>query len=525
MRTHPPYGSHAPYIHNDAGNLSHDFYPVTLAPVSPAGAWEISNYPYIPLIHTDFTHQNTPLEYIPMQGTYTPIMGAVFVEVEYAVAMSPFKWKPGGEWVDVPWQGQWQTEWWWYEDDGDSCMPDFGGDEMEARLDGPTALANSLWWFDSKAETLVTGGFPIPPPSESDHYSLVTAYGDWDDHDIKNTTPFINDLATWLNTTHSGTTVENMEAGIANYMNNTGVAQDFYSQTMPSPPFEWIADEVETCEDVLMLLGFYEQIAPQTWERKGGHWVNAAGVSRENNLLGLSDPAIDHAITESVGTKIHTGRVFPPERLGKPFSNNEKLSPQSISHDIYKAVGGGNLPGGHLTALEGYPATTLITSYIGMNGPPGAPWTGKPISTVVEWAIGVSPHSELVITKTAMMTQASASGHVTYTLQYANRGLAAVHNMVIQDPLPAFLSQVSYRAHPPLLASPGITYAWTLPLLSYGQGGVISVSGVSPLYLTPWNEATITGTTVLGRHTPDRTLTNNRAHAGSYALFLPLLMR
>ena len=34
----------------------------------------------------------------------------------------------------------------------------------EPFYDGPTALANSLWWFDSKAETLLTGGWPVPPP-------------------------------------------------------------------------------------------------------------------------------------------------------------------------------------------------------------------------------------------------------------------------------------------------------------------------------------------------------------------------
>ncbi len=120
--------------------------------------------------------------------------------------MSPFHWKPGGEWVHMWWEGEWIWEWWWYEDDGDSCLPDFWW-ELGAwgAYDGPVAVANSLWWFDSKAETLVTGGWPTPPPTISDHYDLVTAYGGWDDHATSNTIPFIEDLAqNYLNTNGSG---------------------------------------------------------------------------------------------------------------------------------------------------------------------------------------------------------------------------------------------------------------------------------------------------------------------------------
>ena len=62
--------------------------------------------------------------------------------------------------------GEWIWEWWAYEDDGDSCIPDFHAIDgcwlPRKTYDGPTALADSLWWFDSKAETLVTGDTKIP---------------------------------------------------------------------------------------------------------------------------------------------------------------------------------------------------------------------------------------------------------------------------------------------------------------------------------------------------------------------------
>jgi uncharacterized repeat protein (TIGR01451 family) len=520
---HVPIPGHTPEVHNDAGNVSHDFYPVTLMPQSPAGLWEIVGYGYDP----NFAQMNTPVEFLPLEGVN--IGSPILVEVEYAVAMSPFDWKPGGEWVDVPWEGQWYTEWWGYEDDADSCMPDFGWWEMEPFYDAATAMANSLWWFDSKAETLVTGGWPVPPPTFSDHYYLMNTYGDWDEHAISNTVPFIGDLAdNYLHTTPMGTTPQALVDGYNAYMwEELNVARDFYTRTMLAPTFEWVADEVETCEDVVMLLGFYEQMPEGSWERKGGHWVNAAGVSRLSGQIGLSDPAIDHANSESISTTLYTGRVFPPEHIGTPFTSLEKQAPQSISHDIYKIVTG-TLPGGAEFALGGYPAEDIVDSFIGLNcldGTPGFPWTGEPISTVVEWAMGVSPYSDLVITKTTELTEVIPGEWVSYTLQYTNLGLAAVHNVEIVDTLPQWLYDIHYDSYPPIDAAPGFTYTWKLPLLSYGQTGYITVTGRSLLMYPPYNIAFITGTSVIDNPTPDRDLSNNTSHAGQLLLYLPLVMR
>jgi len=495
-------------VHNDAGNVSHDYYHITTTVTSPAGLWEIVDYPY----DSNFEEQNVPVEFIPFAGL---VPGPILVEVEYALAMSPFKWKPGGEWVDSYWHGQWIDEWWWYKDDGDSCMPDFKWGDGELWYDGPTALTNSFWWFDSKAETLKTGGIPHPPPVITDHYDLIMPWGDWDDHDTRNITPTINTMASFLNTGISGTTRVSMTNGIGLYLTElSGVADDFYTKTQDTPSWEWIADEVETCEDVLMLLGFYEDIGGGTWQRKGGHW-----------FLGLSDPAINNAVSPT----LRTGRVFPPEHITTPFTPTEQLNPQALSHDIYRVITSTAFEGQLL--LKDYPFThtSVLTNFVGLNegGDPIGDW-GNQFETVIEWAIGVSPHSDLAITKTAVVTEVVPGDIVTYTLSYANTGLAAVENVTITDQLNLeHLTDVTYTTYPPIWATQGVTFAWTLPKLSYGQTGTITITGEALVTTTLYNEATITGTTSIGHPTPDKDQDDNSGEVGTprYYLYLPLVLR
>ncbi|MBN1148868.1 MAG: DUF11 domain-containing protein [Anaerolineales bacterium] len=499
---------HPSFIHNDAGSVSHDFYSVWLTPTSPAGAWEILGYGQPPASIANFVGQNKHPEFDFGGDPSAPF--EMFVEVEYAIAVSPFTWKPGGEWVYFPEGEEW--EWWAYEDDGDSCIPDFawsGISPLEDEVyDAATALADSLWWFDSKAETLVTGGWPVPPPLVNDNYPLLTTYGLWDDHDPLNTNAFVNDLAAnYLNTSQFGTSTSSMAAGIQAYLQAKGVADDFYTKTQEAPSFEWVASEVEACEDVLMLLGFYED-TPTGWERKGGHWVDAAGVSQASGQIGLSDPWFDNANVESFFDVVHTGRVFPPDHLGRPFTETEKLHPQAISHDIYFTAASPVAP--YQWALEDYPIMDLIPDVIGLNGG-GELYTGGPISTVVEWAIGVSPYADLVITKTVMDTQYFSIKPIEFVIEYANTGLAAVSNMLISDSLPlAALANLSYTASPPLLANPGPQYSWTIPKLSYGQSGVITITAV---VTEPLTTGLYTNTVMISAPPAERSPANNSSHA------------
>ena len=519
---------HAGFIHNDAGNVSHDAYLVNRIippPFAMQAIWELTGYPYDPRIDPTFLGQNTPVGMGNMP--VSPFSPRTFIE--YAVAVSPFDWKPGGEWVHSYYNEEWIWEWWSFEDDGDSCVPDFkwsGSSGIpEAAYDGPTALANSLWWFDSKAETLVTGGFAVPPPTISDHYPLVSSsdIASWDDHAYTNTLPLIDNLADVLNTGALGTTKEQMAAGIQDYLEQTGTDGDFYTKTQSAPSFDWVADEVLACEDVVMLLGFYELSPTGSWERKSGHWVDAAGVSKENQQIGLSDPRKDRSNVQSFFDVVYPGRVFPPEHLGEPFTDKEKLMPQSISHDIYFAAHSPLPP--YQWTLADYPAEDLLTGAIGMNGG-GTDWTGHPITTVVEWAIGVSPYADLVITKTASLTEVKASQPITYVIEYANTGLASVSNVAINDLPPlSVLSNLTYVTVPPLTPGAGIGLNWTIPKLSFGQGGVITITATVN---DPPLGGVYTNTATISVPSAERSPTNNSSQAAfliRYPVYLPVVSK
>ena len=39
----------------------------------------------------------------------------------------------------------------------------------------PTAVADIIWWLDSKGESLYDPGVPVPPPTISDHFNLLNS--------------------------------------------------------------------------------------------------------------------------------------------------------------------------------------------------------------------------------------------------------------------------------------------------------------------------------------------------------------
>jgi len=233
---------------------------------------------------------------------------------------------------------------------------------------GPVAVANSLWWFDSKNEPS-----PVPPPTINDHYGLVTNFSHpWDDHCAQNVMPLVNNLSALMNTGPNGTDVMDMQAGIDQYLNNTGYAADYNVTTVKSPNFSWIAEEVERYEDVGLLLGFWQWNG--TWWRVGGHYVTVAGVNSNTSQLSISDPYFD-----SVGN-------------ATPGMHNDT---QYVSHDIYN-VTNSTSPGG-LWALENYTVDKDISNFIGQNWAPELiPYNGSympnlTVHTEVDYAVVVSP--------------------------------------------------------------------------------------------------------------------------------------
>jgi hypothetical protein len=275
---------------------------------------------------------------------------------------------------------------------------------------GPLAVANSIWWFDSKYESNA-----IPPPAISDTYPLVTSYnpGVWDDHDPRNVQPFVEHLAYLMDCDgmrtricHDGTTVWDMQAGITHYLSWSGVnplgdvngdgivdetdwnlvidamgsrpgdsnwnlACDIWPVTTAYPPttdnivgdmdlelvgahmgekgqfyehttglypsFSYIEEEVMRCQDVVLLLAFF-----QNGDRDGGHFVTVAGVNStasQYQLL-ISNPIRDDF--EGGGTPAGRSPVPHVHGLVPPYTthNNASLVSQDAWTVRYNAVGG-----------------------------------------------------------------------------------------------------------------------------------------------------------------------------------------
>jgi uncharacterized protein YegL len=270
---------------------------------------------------------------------------------------------------------------------------------------GPVALANCLWWFDSKMEPR-----PVPPPALNDNYNLVTSYNPyvWDDHDPRNVIPFVDDLA-WLMDTdgqksgdgHLGTYVSDMYGAVIQHLLDRGLAENYEVTFMQQPTFEWVEYEVERCEDVILLVGFWTQNAQQVWVRNGGHFVTSAGVDSRSRLIGLSDP-INNRAEEGWPGRVLNGTLIPHSPVpGHSYDVHNDAG--NISHDMYRAVDTTNNPDPRsgLWGLADYAGSyAAIEAFAGQNFPrdfpqelksvPGDYGAGS-IQTEVEYAIAISP--------------------------------------------------------------------------------------------------------------------------------------
>ncbi len=271
---------------------------------------------------------------------------------------------------------------------------------------GPTAVANSLWWWDSHID-----GGTNPPPDIEDHFPLVQNYTPGiDDHAPQNVMPFIEHLAGLMNTDvgQCGTNVFDMEEGIRLYLEEKGLNMSFYERTWwdCNLTFEKIYDELYKCEDVVLLLGFYQEIDPETYpegyQRVGGHYVTVAGMGINSTgqdppeqWIKFSDPCIDWAEMNNwnYSPYVPVNHTYPHD---SSVHNNASL----VSHDPYLTYPTPiflydiNPDIGHF-CIEGYPFEELL--FEGGLAPQGEVesgpivWMGIPTYTVVEYAVIFSP--------------------------------------------------------------------------------------------------------------------------------------
>ena len=173
---------------------------------------------------------------------------------------------------------RWKADW---PDYAPSGVPDFAQHHtnfpgMGTTWCGPTAAADSLWWFDSQMEGRCGG----VPGDGVDDFTLVEAFGGVpDDHEPTNVDPLIKDLALRIKTDlmGPGTHIDDMRQGLRNYIDLHGVGPLFDVKKVTSPSYEQIACGVENSHDVILLLGFWWTLDDISYFRCGGHFVTSAG--------------------------------------------------------------------------------------------------------------------------------------------------------------------------------------------------------------------------------------------------------
>jgi hypothetical protein len=346
----PDAPGHNSTAHNNATYVSQDAYtmapynfanptppPPFLAPPGyPPVAWELQGY---------------------LQTMGYPPNYHAFVRV--AIATSPV--------AVAEWPGYIKPA---FPDYAQSGVPDF--DEQQNQFTTklgqytwcvPVAVANSLWWLDSKYESIMFAN-PVPPPTKSDHFPLVTNYSSWDDHDPNNVFGLVANLAILMDTDgiasgdgHMGTRWTDIQSGIQKYLKQQGVAGMFEVHNQTFPTFTWIDNETEKCQDVELFLEFWQwtgagwtnaTISEPTLQY--GHCVTCAGSNLTASQLLVSDPVQDAYEAGTASGRSPAIHVYPH---GSAVHNDALY----VSQDAY-SVGSYTFPAGP-PPPPGYPGTVF----------------------------------------------------------------------------------------------------------------------------------------------------------------------
>jgi len=255
---------------------------------------------------------------------------------------------------------------------------------------GPLAVANVLWWLDSRFEPGST-----PPPQVSDGHSLLSSFGDWDDHDAQNVAPLVNDLAVRLGTRQTGerpgTDIGAMLPALQAYLAEKTVQKAYTVTLTASPSFEQLLSWVQHGKGVVLLLGFWEWQGDR-WVYLGAHYVAVAGMEPVNRYLALSDPFRDAwEARQAVLGRSPVHHLYPHEA-------DVHNDAQYVSHDAYHILAAEG-PGG-VVALENYvPAFAGVPNFLRQNvaaafEPYLDNYGGSPvISAKIDYALALSPAS------------------------------------------------------------------------------------------------------------------------------------
>jgi len=135
---------------------------------------------------------------------------------------------------------------------------------------GPVAGANSIWWFGCVDSQFTPSWGGCDPGMEIALIQEIAA--------AAGTDPIL------------GTNCDSLEAALIQVVKAHG-GWNFIETTVYAPTFWYLQYQLRICEDVVLLLGFWQEDPPGVWNRFGGHFVTLAGVDYTNFAFALSDPA------------------------------------------------------------------------------------------------------------------------------------------------------------------------------------------------------------------------------------------
>ena len=254
---------------------------------------------------------------------------------------------------------------------------------------GPAAVADALWWLDSRYEPGST-----EPPAVADGHDLVISLDGWDDHDAQNTVPLVNELAHRLDTNgvrtggdHLGTDVSLMVPALEAYLADQGVQGDYGVLAVASPSFDQLVAWVRRGDGIVLQLGFWEDQGDR-WVYLGSHYAAVAGAEPKNRFVAISDPFRDAFESGRVGL----GRSPSPHAY--PHAGDMHNDAPYVSQDAYSAVAAQG-PGG-VWALEDYVHSYQeVSGLFDQNLAPAFEtyrdyYLGSAITTKVDYAIVLS---------------------------------------------------------------------------------------------------------------------------------------
>lgn len=179
-----------------------------------------------------------------------------------------------------------------------------GDDEVKYYFCGPTALADIIWWIDSRHEKK-----NLSEDNNGDTCDILSNFsGVSDDHHEDNVPLFIENLAVRSGTVYKCITdVKDLNETISDVINNES-SYAYKCEIINWPTIAQMANWIKLGYAVLLRIDV--QFPPGYW-----HFVALNGVNQNNNQIEISDPEHDEA--------------------DPPGSYTEHNNASNVSHDIY----------------------------------------------------------------------------------------------------------------------------------------------------------------------------------------------